>query len=102
MSRRSILGFLALLCFVGLTLGDETYVGRVKKVDKDQITLKASKGDVVVTVDKNTKYMADQGTFLAYGIRNVRPPSDAKITTVRKDGKEVASKVVIIIPIIKD
>jgi len=79
------------------------YEGSLLKVTPEKVVLrtaptKTTFKEVEVPVNMETEYLTDRGRPLAFGIKNLILGRTVKIVAVVKEGKEVAAKVVIVVP----
>ncbi len=104
MFRRSLCA-LALGALILTTALGETYLEKVSKVDTDKktITIPIDKKDTTFKIDPAAVYQTQvkQGkrlniSTLKEGIKGVKPKDDVILTTERKDGEEVVTKIVVV------
>jgi hypothetical protein len=83
-----------LLVVTGLAVAAE-YKGSVTKVDADKgvITVKVDDKEMEIQTDKDTKFLNAKDKDLKAGLKGLKAKANVIVTTDKKDGKEVATKV---------
>jgi hypothetical protein len=104
---RCAIAALVVATLAGSSAWAETYGDKVKEVDVDKktLTLPVEGKDRVFTVDaavdvKNQRRVGKRLTVTPAkdGLKAVKVGSEITVTTEKKDGKEVVTKIVILVP----
>jgi len=106
MTRRTLLA-VALTVLTGAAARAETYGDKVKEVDVEKKTLtipvdgKERTFPVDDKVDVQSQVRAGKRlrlTPMKEGLKGVKAGSEVTVTTEKKDGKEVVTKIVVLVP----
>lgn len=105
--RRFVLTLVVLAAAVGSPALAETYLEKVKAVDADKrtVTFAVDGKDRTFKVDEKAEVQAQQRvgkrlrvTPLKDGLKGVKAGNEVTVTTERRAGEEVVTKVVVLVP----
>lgn len=91
---RFVGGLAALILGVGLVLAEE-YQGQFKSAEKDKskITITVDGTDKTFFVTKDPLVVTDKSKAVPKGILGIKPGTEVKVFTDKKDGKEIATTI---------